>query len=137
MRQDRLFSSEPKNDNISDPKSNSYRESSDESVQNIFGVGTSRVVLDENDNLQSTVILQNPLVANDFDTNQEFPAEIKNFLGQTEEKVELSDSKTLDSPVHKVNPTRTQKASCDRSANDFPAYMRKCKERRRKRKMTK
>ena len=83
MRQDRLFSSEPKNDNISDPKSNSYRESSDESVQNIFGVGTSRVVLDENDNLQSTVILQNPLVANDFDTNQEFPAEIKNFSGQT------------------------------------------------------
>ena len=134
VRQDRLFSSEPKNDNISDPKSNSYRESSDESVQNLFGVGTSRVVLDENDNLQSTVILQNPLVANDFDTNQEFPAEIKNFLGQTEEKVELSDSKTLDSPVHKVNPTRTQKASCDRSAKDFPAYMRKVQRKKEKKK---
>ena len=134
VRQDRLFSSEPKNDNISDPKSNSYRESSDESVQNLFGVGTSRVVLDENDNLQSTVILQNPLVANDFDTNQEFPAEIKNFSGQTEEKVELSDSKTLDSPVHKVNPTRTQKASCDRSAKDFPAYMRKVQRKKEKKK---
>ena len=134
VRQDRLFSSEPKNDNISDPKSNSYRESSDESVQNLFGVGTSRVVLDENDNLQSTVILQNPLVANDFDTNQEFPAEIKNFLGQTEEKVELSDSKTLDSPVHKVNPTRTQKASCDRSAKDFPAYTRKVQRKKEKKK---
>ena len=83
VRQDRLFSSEPKDQSISDPKSNSYRETSDESVQNLFGVETSRVVLDENDNLQSTVILQNPLVANDFDTNQEFPAEIKNFSGQT------------------------------------------------------
>ena len=134
VRQDRLFSSEPKNDNISDPKSNSYRESSDESVQNLFGVGTSRVVLDENDNLQSTVILQNPLVANDFDTNQEFPAEIKNFSGQTEEKVELSDSKTLDSPVHEENPTRTQKASYDRSAKDFPAYMRKVQRKKEKKK---
>ena len=74
------------------------------------------------------------LVANDFDTNQEFPAEIKNFLGQTEEKVELSDSKTLDSPVHKVNPTRTQKASCDRSAKDFPAYMRKVQRKKEKKK---
>ena len=134
VRQDRLFSSEPKNDNISDPKSNSYRESANESVQNLFGVETSRVVLDDNDNLQSTVILQNPLVANDFDTNQEFPAEIKNFSGQTEEKVELSDSKTLDSPVHEANPTRTQKASYDRSAKDFPAYMRKVQRKKEKKK---
>ena len=134
VRQDRLFSSEPKNDNISDPKSNSYRESSNESVQNLFGVETSRVVLDDNDNLQSTVILQNPLVANDFDTNQEFPAEIKNFSGQTEEKVELSDSKTLDSPVHEANPTRTPKASYDRSAKDFPAYMRKVQRKKEKKK---
>ena len=132
--QDRLFSSEPKDQSISDPKSNSYCESSDESVQNRFGVETSRVVLDENDNLQSTVILLNPLVANDFDTNQEFPAEIKNFSGQTEEKVELSDSKTLDSPVHEANPTRTQKASCDRSAKDFPAYMRKVQRKKEKKK---
>ena len=134
VRQDRLFSSEPKNDNISDPKSNSYCESSDESVQNLFGVGTSRVVLDENDNLQSTVILQNPLVANDFDTNQEFHEELRNFSGQTEEKVELSDSKTLDSLVHEANPTRTQKASCDRSAKDFPAYMRKVQRKKEKKK---
>ena len=134
VRQDRLFSSEPKNDNISDPKSNSYRESSNESVQNLFGVETSRVVLDDNDNLQSTVILQNPLVANDFDTNQEFHEELRNFSGQTEEKVEFSDSKTLDSPVHEPNPTRTQKASCDRSAKDFPAYMRKVQRKKEKKK---
>ena len=134
VRQDRLFSSEPKDQSISDPKSNSYCESSDESVQNGFGVETSRLVLDENDNLQSTVILLNPLVADDFDTNQEFPAEIKNFSGQTEEKVELSDSKTLDSSVHEANPTRTQKASYDRSAKDFPAYMRKVQRKKEKKK---
>ena len=43
------------------PKSNSHCESSDEGVQNRFGVETSRVVLDENDNWQNgKVILQNP-----------------------------------------------------------------------------
>ena len=124
----------PLKDSKSCPKSNSYRESSDESVQNLFGVETSRVVLDDNDNLQSTVILQNPLVANDFDTNQEFHEELRNFSGQTEEKVELSDSKTLDSLVHEANPTRTQKASCDRSAKDFPAYMRKVQRKKEKKK---
>ena len=38
VRHDRLFSSEPKSDNISDPKSNSYRETSDESVRNFLMV---------------------------------------------------------------------------------------------------
>ena len=43
------------------PKSNSHCESSDEGIQNRFGVETSRVVLDENDNWQNgKVILQNP-----------------------------------------------------------------------------
>ena len=83
------------------------------------------MVLDENDNLRSIVILQNPLAAKDFDTNQEVHEELRSFSGQTEEKVELSDSWTFDSPVHEANSTRTQKASCDESAKDFPAYMRK------------
>ena len=81
--------------------------------------------------------VQNPLAAKDFDTNQEVHKELRNFLGQTEEKVELSDSWTFDSPVHEANPTRTQKASYDRSTKDFPAYMRKVQRRKEKRKMTK
>ena len=82
MRQDRPFSSEPKDQSVSDPKSNSYCESSDEGVQNRFGVETSRVVLDENDNWQNgKVILQNPLVANDFDRlNKKWNCQIQGHL---------------------------------------------------------
>ena len=78
--------------------------------------------------------VQNPLAVKDFDTNQEVHEELRNFLGQTEEKVELSDSWTFDSPVHEANPTRTQKASYDRSAQDFPAYMRKVQRKKEKKK---
>ena len=46
--------------------------------------------------------------------------------------MELSDSGTLDSPVHEANPTRTQKASYDRNAKDFPAYMRKVQRKKEK-----
>ena len=78
--------------------------------------------------------VQNPLAAKDFDTNQEVHEELRNILGQTEGKVELSDSWTFDSPVHEANPTRTQKASYDRSAKDFPAYMRKVQRKKEKKK---
>ena len=78
--------------------------------------------------------VQNPLAAKDFDTNQEVHEELRNFLGQTEGKVELSDSWTFDSPVHEANPTRTQKALYDRSAKDFPAYMRKVRRKKEKKK---
>ena len=81
--------------------------------------------------------VQNPLAAKDFDTNQEVHEELRNFLGQTEEKVELSDSWTFDSPVDEANPTRTQKASWEklnRSAKDFPAYMRKVQRKKEKKK---
>ena len=48
--------------------------------------------------------------------------------------MELSDSGKLDSPVHEPNPTRTQKASCDRNAKDSPAYMRKVQRMKEKKK---
>lgn len=130
--QDRL-SSDKQNDTVCDSNSDSIPESTRENVQNPMNIETTKALLDQNDNFQSAEMVQSKLSINRFEINDQFPEETGEFARQNEEKMELPESRTLDSTVHDADSAGAENASSDKIAGDFPAYKKKEQRKKEKR----